>query len=208
MASAALTVTASADLSAWQGMADRLRAFGGAPLDAAMDEIGEGLVSSTKARFHAQHDPSGNPWKPSQRAIDEQGETLIDTAKLIGSLTHNVMQGKGVEWGSPMVYARVHQEGADIIVYPRSQKIYRDKEKLQRAANRPFGEKVDLSLYQFVKKSKATFESWATITEKYTIHVTPRPYLGIDNADIAMGIGVLTRHLSQQLLGRALGATS
>lgn len=200
MPGAAFSLSVDLDLSAWQGLAQRLRAFPDHQLDAANDEIGDGLVSSTKARFHAQHDPLGNPWKPSERAIEENGETLIDKSRLIGSLTHNVLQGQGVEWGSPMRYARVHQDGATFTVYPRSQKTYRRYEESTGAS----GATYQTLMTRFVKKSRANFEQWNTIGE-HTVHIGARPYLGIDFNDERMITTTYTRHLAAALTGQSPG---
>ncbi len=68
------------------------------------DEIGAYGVASTQMRFVDQHDPDGNPWKQSWRAIMQNGQTLRDTGRLMNSLTHNVFPN-GVEWGTNVEYA-------------------------------------------------------------------------------------------------------
>ena len=76
------------------------------------DEIGNHLVSSVTQRFKDGVDPDGNPWKPSERAKREGGKTLVDRAHLRDSNTYQVfLDGSGVEAGSDMVYAAIHQFG-------------------------------------------------------------------------------------------------
>jgi phage gpG-like protein len=201
MAGAAFTFSVSVDAKPWEGMIARLRAFPDQRLDAANDEIGEGLVSSTKQRFHAQHTPMGNPWKPSERAKRDRGETLIDKGMLIGSLTHNVLPRHGVEWGSNKIYARVHQEGADIIIPPRQATLTRKVESGKGASGKGWSGIVG----GFVKASRGNFSQTVKIGG-YTVHMPARPYLGIDQADNAMITATYTRHLAAALLGRSPGA--
>jgi phage gpG-like protein len=68
---------------------------------------------STQQRFADEQDPEGNPWPPSIRALMFGGKTLTDQAILRNSITHNVF-GDGVEVGSDLIYAAVHQFGATI----------------------------------------------------------------------------------------------
>lgn len=78
------------------------------------DAIGAAMVVSTQMRFERQESPDGNPWPPSLRAILEGGETLRESGRLYGSLTHQA-DADGVEWGTDVIYAAVHQFGATIV---------------------------------------------------------------------------------------------
>lgn len=77
------------------------------------DEAGSHLVASTQERMHAGRDPRGNPWIKSIRARVEGGQTLIDHANLVQSITHAPDAG-GVSVGSNLVYALIHQIGGVI----------------------------------------------------------------------------------------------
>jgi phage virion morphogenesis protein len=77
------------------------------------DEIGASLVVSTQRRFELGKGPDGSPWPPSYRALAQGGKTLLDTARLFQSLTH-VASDSGVEVGTNVLYAGVHQFGATI----------------------------------------------------------------------------------------------
>jgi phage virion morphogenesis protein len=77
------------------------------------DEIGASLVVSTQHRFEEGRAPAGPVWPPSIRALAEGGKTLIDTARLMQSVTHNPGR-EGVEVGTNVIYAAVHQFGAVI----------------------------------------------------------------------------------------------
>lgn len=77
------------------------------------DEIGASLVVSTQRRFEDGRAPDGSPWPPSFRALAEGGKTLVDTARLMQSITHVASDG-GVEVGTNVLYAATHQLGATI----------------------------------------------------------------------------------------------
>ncbi|MDK2955411.1 MAG: hypothetical protein PWQ57_907 [Desulfovibrionales bacterium] len=73
--------------------------------------IGEAMVSSTQERFEHGVGPDGTPWKPSQRAQREGGKTLVDTARLQGSIAYEASDSH-VAWGTNNVSGRAHQLGA------------------------------------------------------------------------------------------------
>lgn len=75
-----------------------------------MDEIGAALVTSTQFRFEDQQGPDGLAWVPSERALAENGQTLVDKGLLLASITH-LPGNDQVEVGSNMVYAGIHQFG-------------------------------------------------------------------------------------------------
>jgi phage virion morphogenesis protein len=95
-------------LAALDRLADKGRALG--PL---MDRIGLYLQGETRQRFEDQHGPDGTPWQPSQRAIEQSGQTLVDSARLRDSITH-VAGSDSVEVGTNVLYAAIHQFGGRI----------------------------------------------------------------------------------------------
>jgi phage gpG-like protein len=193
MPDVAMKMDVTLDAGPLRDMYARMAAFGQGPLDAMDDAIGAAMVASTQLRFRAQVDPQGNPWKPSKRALKDHGKTLIEKGMLLASITHNVLPGKGVEWGSPLVYAGVHQTGADITMHPRSQRIY----------FRFVGKSGELKP-QFAKKGKSNFSKWATIAHAYTIHLPARPYLGISSDDETEILDTAGRHLSAAIVGSSV----
>lgn len=92
-------------------LAGLLRA--GANLHPAMDEIGAALVASTQQRFERGAGPDGNPWPRSLRATIEGGKTLVDSSRLLQSITHEA-SADGVTVGTNTIYAGTHQFGATI----------------------------------------------------------------------------------------------
>lgn len=87
------------------------RATETAPL---MDLIGQAVVSDIDERFETETAPDGGKWSPSLRARTEGGKTLTKSARLRGSMTHNVLGQAEVEIGTNVIYGRAHNQGATI----------------------------------------------------------------------------------------------
>ena len=75
-----------------------------------LDEIGGRLEASTRQRFEVGVGPDDVPWKPSLRAQEHGGQTLVDTARLRNSITH-VVNGSELLVGTNVIYAAIHQFG-------------------------------------------------------------------------------------------------
>lgn len=80
------------------------------PIWEAIGTYGE---NSTRLRFKRQAGPEGKRWVPSIRARTAGGQTLVQKARLLRSLSHN-SDDRGTSWGTNVIYAGVHQEGAVI----------------------------------------------------------------------------------------------
>ena len=74
--------------------------------------VGQTLVSSTLDRFESGTAPDGVPWRPSKRARETGGQTLVDTSRLRDSITFRA-SADGVEVGTNVVYAAIHQFGSN-----------------------------------------------------------------------------------------------
>ena len=99
------------DIGPRDGALARLAAVLSHP-DDIMDRIGRHMVASTHRRFERERAPNGTPWLKSARAIAEGGQTLTDTGRLRGSIAHTLTDGgRGVEIGTNVVYAAIHQFG-------------------------------------------------------------------------------------------------
>lgn len=79
-------------------------------LSEPLEDIGASLVSSTLGRFEQGRGPDGVAWRPSRRAIDQGGQTLIDSGLLRSSIVYEAGSDQ-VRVGSNRVYAAIHQEG-------------------------------------------------------------------------------------------------
>ena len=80
--------------------------------DDILERIGRHLVASTHRRFERERGPDGAPWLKSARAIAEGNRTLTDTGRLRGSIAHTLTEGgRGVDIGTNVAYAAIHQFG-------------------------------------------------------------------------------------------------
>ena len=113
--------------------------------DDIMDRIGSHLVASTLRRFATERAPDGTPWLRSARAVAVGGLTLTDTGRLRGSIAHTLTDGgHGIEVGSNVVYAAIHQLGgragrgrrAKIPARPYLGIDQRDREAIDRIVSR------------------------------------------------------------------------
>lgn len=84
------------------------------PLFAA---IGDDIVAASLLGFKDSRDPYGQPWKPLAPATiarRRKGSStpLLDTGRLRNSITRRVLAGgNGVEIGSNVIYAAIHNFG-------------------------------------------------------------------------------------------------
>ena len=99
------------DIAVRGGTLARLAAVLSHPGD-IMDRIGGYMVAATHRHFENERAPDGTPWLKSARAIAEGNRTLTDTGRLRGSITHTLTDGgRGVEVGTGVLYAAIHQFG-------------------------------------------------------------------------------------------------
>lgn len=82
----------------------------GGSMKRAFTSIGRIVESDTKARFREQKSPEGVPWIPSQRVLEEGGQTLRLTGRLQRSINYKAEE-QSVEIGTNLLYARIHQLG-------------------------------------------------------------------------------------------------
>lgn len=83
-----------------------------------MASIGAYGVSSTQQRFIDGKAPDGTAWKKSLRA-ETEGHTLRLHGYLMASFTSSATENTA-EWGTPMVYAGIHNFGG--VILPKSKK--------------------------------------------------------------------------------------
>lgn len=77
-----------------------------------LDEVGAYLDSDVTERFTQGQTPEGASWLPSQRALAENGKTLIDKGLLRDSVTHNV-EGNDLHHGVTEIYGAIHHFGGE-----------------------------------------------------------------------------------------------
>lgn len=180
-ASIAITVEDAAVRQGLQQLAAHL-----ADLSPAMDEIGAAMVSSTLLRFQSGTAPGGAAWAPSARARKEGGQTLVESSRLRGSITHSA-DADSVEIGTNVIYAAIHQFGGQIQKHAHSAPIYRRQADV-----------ADGGPARFVKRSKADFMTWHEVKD-HTIDIPARPFLGVDVGDEAEIAAILRRRIAEIL---------
>lgn len=99
-------------LEALDGALARMAALGQRPRP-IWEAIGQYGESSTRMRFKNQAGPDRKRWVPSIRARELGGQTLVQKARLLRSLSHS-SDNNGTSWGTNVIYAGVHQFGAVI----------------------------------------------------------------------------------------------
>lgn len=85
-------------------------------------ELGEQLIQQHKKRIDKGEDPTGKKWKPLQpwyNASKKGKGILRESGQLRNTLAYN-LKPNGLEFGSPVEYAPVHQFGA--IIKPKRKK--------------------------------------------------------------------------------------
>lgn len=79
----------------------------------ATDAIASYLVSEVAIRFEEGRGPDGAAWKPSRRAAEEGGQTLVDTGRLQDSIV-GASDAVSARVGTNVIYAAIHQLGGVI----------------------------------------------------------------------------------------------
>ena len=102
----------------------------------AMEAISERMETHVLDRFNSGEAPDGTPWKPSQRALEDGGKTLIDTRALLNSITRDHDSFSAVV-GTNIHYAAIHQAGGTI--RPRT-------DGGKKALNTPFGPRASVTM--------------------------------------------------------------
>ena len=150
--------------TAIQGLSRRL-ADPGKPLR----ECGLVLMRSVTKTFKA----GGRPvrWKPSRRALRTGGKTLVDTARLMRSITMQVTR-KTLRVGTNVAYGAVHQLGGTIparVILPRRAKALRwiDKSGAVRFAKKVTLGPADIPARPFLVVQDSDWRVFRRIFEEY-----------------------------------------
>lgn len=137
-----------------------------------MREIGEVVHESVMRNFRESRAPDGAMWKPSHRARQEGGRTLVDSAVLKNSIHVRASRDK-VRVGTPVEYAGVHQFGA-----PRGSFGVHGVEvdEHRRLVTHAFGRKLRYPVWSIVRRHvRRQALPWGDIPA--------RPFLGVRRED-------------------------
>lgn len=145
------------------------------------EDIGMALVTSTHHRFDAGIAPDGSPWPPSLRVIAHGGKTLVLSSRLLRSISYQASP-TGVEIGTNVVYAAIHQFGGEINQGSRTAVLH-------FKTNKRTGQS------RFAKPGKADRARKAEIGAR-TIRMPARPFLGLDENDPRTITNIVENYLS------------
>ena len=134
----------------------KIRSFSELNKKAINKNLGEVVRNSTLERFKRSRGPDGKAWQQSTRAKDKGGKTLVQTAQLRNSI-RTKSEAYGFAVGTNVKHAATHQFG--------------EKGRIIRA-KRAKALRFQVGGNWFVKK-------------KVKIKIPARPYLGLDDDDMA-----------------------
>ena len=139
----------------------------GADLDPPLRQIGEGMVTVAQRSFERGASPDGKTWKPSWRALNEGGTTLVKSGRLRDFITYLVdAAAAAVEVGSNTFYARIHQLGGVIRAKGRALRFRLGKDTV-------FAKSVTLPPRPFIGASSSDIDRWADIVRDYVADLGP-----------------------------------
>lgn len=134
--------------------------------------------ASTRLRFRNQVGPDGTPWKPSARVQKRGGQTLVLSARLLRSISHQVRED-GVSWGTNVVYARIHQLGGQI-----QRNAFSSWTRLRTNASGVLLRQKDHDrLAVFAKATHKRVRVVRHTVDAHNITMPARPFLGVNAAD-------------------------
>ncbi len=151
------------------------------------DEIGQMLASAVLRRFETETGPDGTKWAPSRRARKKGGQTLTDSARLRQSITHRA-DAAGVEVGTNVVYAAIHQFGGTIRKKARKQTLEFDDDT-GRFISRRNAARRKTGLIRIVNAQIGA----------HSVTMPARPYLGVSGDDRTAVLDIATRMLAETL---------
>ena len=145
-----------------------------------MRKLGAAFRQTVDERFEMERGPGGLPWTKSQRAEEQGGQTLTDTGRLRQSITY-VAGPRGVEIGTNVLYAAIHQFGGEIRqpAYARSV-AFRGGRFARTTGSRP-PKRVERRQVAYGER---------------ILRMPARPFLGIDRADLAEMEAIIADHLN------------
>lgn len=132
-----------------------------------MQTIGRILTTKIQLGFRASTSPWGVPWAPLKV---RKGQPLIDTRRLLSSITYNAGDGY-VDIGTNVSYAPYHQFGFTVHVAEHTKDLYFMQDRSGNVGNR------------FVRKDRSNFVQKA-IVKAHDIVVPARPFLPITQDEV------------------------
>ncbi len=152
----------------------------------AYKSIGEYLVRQTEEHFDQERDPLGKPWQdvtPATRRRKRHSKILTESTRLRGGIAYHVT-ANGVEVGTMLAYAAIHQFGGDIQIPARTQTL-------------AFGRGGRFMSRRAASKKRSGSVRIAVATSAgHVVHMPQREFLGIGPADEAEIEAIVTDYIA------------
>ncbi len=176
-------------------------------------DIGQGLVVSTQQRFETGRGRGGISWVPlapatrRRKAAAGRTKVLVWSARLRNSITYQVSP-TDIQVGTNVHYAAIHQFGGDIQIAARGQ-MARRRTRTWTRTNKDGTETV-FRKGRFAKLQRTKAGGFKPVRDTevegieigaYTIHIPARPYLVVDDGDIAMITGAVDANIAAAIGG-------
>lgn len=148
-----------------------------------MREMAAAMGDAVEENFARQGRPDWLGWSPAYARTRKGGKILQRSGRLAKSITQYSTSDEATV-GTNVKYARIHQEGGEISIAPRSQRAYYRQNKDGSVGNR------------FVKKSRSNFSQWHTMGA-YKIKMPARPFLHLTEDDVTQMESTAERYLKR-----------
>ena len=182
-----------------QGDADsiqKLRELQSGDFSKPLAQVGVRLERSTKLRMSQGLKPDGSPQKPlasyedkktgkkmffrkkGRKDKNKEPIPLLDTGRLMNSVTHQVVSPNELQVGTNVSYGRTHQEGGPsqiLVERKKNKKITKGKNKGKYTSKKVGGRGMATAYYK-------------------TIMVPARPFIGFSPLDIVIIEKILANH--------------
>lgn len=158
-------------------------------LSPAFREIGEGVKADAALRFKDSRDPYGAAWVPLKPATiarrrKRSTKPLLDTGRLRNSIASRLLGGAGVEVGTSVAYAAIHQFGGEISFGARSIRVRLRKVKLED------GRMVSRFAKDSHRRATAT---WGTNSTGWKVRIPARPFIATKARGLPREYGEIIR---------------
>lgn len=173
----------------------RLERAAGNP-EGAYHALGAHFVFSTQRNIEMETAPDGSRWprlspRTAEKRVDKgqrgYGQMLRVKNRLYFSIAYQVLPD-GVEWGSNVEYARIHQLGGVITMPPRQGKVTLKRIRRQGGGIRS----------RFARHGAKGGEERLVSIRGHQIRIPARPYLGISAADRQEAPEIIAEYLRSE----------
>lgn len=162
-------------------------------LTPALRSIGSSIVDEARLGFKSGTDPYGVRWKPLKPATikarrKRSSEPLLDTGHLRNKVAFRPLGSSGVEIGTNVAYAAIHQFGGTINFAPRSIAVRLRKVKVTREDGTSY------RATRFAKdKHKRAVTKWGTNAAGWSVTIPARPFIATRERGLPREYGEIIR---------------